>query len=116
MALIADPATWFANTLVTAPLLKTQMTDPINAFNTAAPGGFLGDANSASNVTLSTTNDFAGLAVVTFTLATQRRIRIDTVAQFAPAGAVAATYTVQSGYNSGSSATIGSVTKIGKAY
>ena len=107
---LPDPATWFANALITSALMKSNYTDPINLL----PRPFYGEGNSTSSVTLSSTADFAGLGAVTFTLSVQRRVKITTMATFIPATAVQAGYRVQSAYNTGSSAVIGSVVKIGQ--
>ena len=84
--------------------------DPVaNTLN----GFMLGSATSTTSVTLSTTSAFAGSATVTFTLSAQTRVKITTLATMVPNGTSSARYDVQAGYNSGSSASIGSVVKVG---
>lgn len=74
----------------------------------------LGDTGtvSAGAPTLSTTSAFAGQATVTFTLAVQTRVRVDVIAQFQGTG-TQGRFLVRPGYNTGSSAVIGSVVQIG---
>lgn len=75
-----------------------------------------GEATSASTVTLSTTSSFAGLAVVTFTLGSQRRVKISVQTSFSQSATTSVRWTVQAGYNTGSSAVIGSFVGVGTAY
>lgn len=77
---------------------------------------FLGENLNSGTVTLSTLNAFAGLATVTFTLAVQSRVRIDVQALYKPQAAVVARYVTQAGYNSGSSAAIGSFVGVGQPF
>lgn len=77
---------------------------------------FLGEATSSSTVTLSTTGTFAGLATVTFTLAAQARVRIDVAARYQPAAAANGWYRIRAGYNTGSSAVVGSFVPVGQVY
>lgn len=79
-------------------------------------GGWIGGNTSASTVTLSTTSAFAGLGSKTFTLTEQRRVRIYVNVEYDPATAVIATYQTIAGYNSGSSAVIGSFTQAGMPF
>lgn len=76
---------------------------------------FLGEASSASLVTLSTTAAFAGLASVTFTLARQMRVKIEVSVEYDNAAGAVATYQTIAGYNSGASPVIGSFVGVGKA-
>ena len=77
--------------------------------------GYVGEVTSSSAVTLSTTSAFAGLATITFTLARQTRIKISGIARYNP-GSSGGNLRVQAGYNSGSSATIGSFTGVGQIW
>ena len=96
--------------------LDTAFTTPIHDLAAIAPQGILGEATSGSAVTLSTTSSFAGLATVTFTLTATRRVRIMVQASFVPAGTSSVRWTIQPGYNTGVSASIGSVTLVGASY
>lgn len=93
--------------------LDAAFTTPINDLWTAVSGGYLGDANSGASITLSTTSDFAGNGGQTFTLSSTRRVLILTIARYQIASS-AGRMTVQSGYNSGTSPSIGSVMKVGQ--
>lgn len=113
-------ATTFPMTLPHAPTgfvnqaaLDTAFTTPINDLAALVAQGYLGEASSSSAVTLSTTSAFAGLAPVTFTLAVQRRVKISVNVRYNPAGAATARYQTRPGYNTGSSASIGSFSPVG---
>jgi hypothetical protein len=74
-------------------------------------------ATNTGTITLVTTGTaVAGLAVVTFTLSVQTRVLITAQATFVPSGATASRMTLQAGYNSGSSAVIGSFTGVGEPF
>jgi len=107
---LPDPATWFTNVTITSALMKSNIIDPINLL----PRGNLGSASSTSNVTFSTTSAFAGLATLTITLAQQRRVKISVQNRFNPVSGVASRMAIQAGYNSGSSAVIGSFVGVGQ--
>lgn len=97
--------------------LDTAFTTPINdlaAQFAAGSQGLLNETTAGANVTLSTTSLFASAAVYTFTLATQRRIRIEVGCDITLASGVAGRYGCQAGYNSGSSAVIGSFAGVGR--
>lgn len=93
--------------------LDTAFTTPINDLAAQVSGGYLGDANSGSSIALSTTSDFAGNGSQTFTLSTTRRVLILTIARY-QITSTAGRMTVQSGYNTGTSPSIGSVVKVGQ--
>jgi hypothetical protein len=97
-----------------AVVTKTMLDSLVNSTNATA-FGYLGFNQSTSTVTLATVaTDFAGLGPVTFTLASQRRVLILTMAAYRLATVNAAgRMTCEVGYNSGSSASIGSVSKPG---
>lgn len=107
---------YFSAGYVTAPGLDTKIATVLNQLMAGTAKGMIGETSSASTVTLSTTNAFAGLAVVTFTLATQRRVKISVLARYSPAGATNARYQTQAGYNTGSSAAIGSFVGVGQVH
>lgn len=99
-----------ANTVVT----KAQLDQLVGSINAGA-FGYLDSGTSIGTVTLATVGaDVAGLGVATFTLATQRRVLLLAMARYSLGSSpTAGRMTVQVGYNSGSSSSIGSVTKVG---
>lgn len=110
---IPHAPTGFANQAA----LDTAFSTPINDLYAVVQSlgqGLLGYQESSATVTLvSAAVDVAATASVTFTLATQRRIRVDVMCQFSMASGTSAQYRMQIGYNTGSSVVIGSVTKVG---
>lgn len=104
------PRTWVAGETVTAAIMNTHVRDNL----TAAATTYVGSNSSATGVTLATAGTLvASSAKVTFTLAVQTRVAIDGSIQFSMAGGTNGVYFSQSGYNSGATATIGSVTRLG---
>lgn len=107
-----DPASWFTNLFVSALNIKAHIIDRLNLLRLFGRG-FINEAYSASSVTLSGTTDNAGLARVTFTLASQRRVKISVMATLNPATTSDGHYEVQAAYNTGSTVAIGSVVNVG---
>jgi hypothetical protein len=95
--------------------LDTAFSTPINdlyAVAAAAGQGFIGDSAAGAAVTLSTTSAFASTTTVTFTLTSTRRVRImGTIG--VQANTAPGHYSIRAGYNSGSSAVIGSFIGVG---
>lgn len=101
---------WVDGEEITAAIMYARTTQRINAL----PTGFINESNNTGTVTLNAIANFAGLAVVTFTLTSQRRVRIEALATYTPAGATAARYRTFAAYNSGASATVGSAIQVGQ--
>src|SRR4051812_17875855 len=79
----------------------------------AINGPMLGEATSVGSITLTTAaTAVAGLAAVTFTLAVQTRVRIDSMTQYLMASGTNGRYSTRSVYNTGSSAVIGSAVTV----
>jgi len=95
--------------------LDTAFTTPINDLAAQSSLGYYGDQTSAATVTLSTTSAFAGGAAVTFTLSTQRRVRIVCNARFQMTSGTSGRYQLIAACNSGTTPTIGSATLGGLA-
>lgn len=97
------------------PVQIQQLATDIDTDVTKASLGSYGETIDGSAVTLSTTSAFAGAATRTFNLTSQRRVRIVTQTRFQLAAGTSARYLLQSAYNAGSSASIGSATTVGTA-
>lgn len=119
MAWPYDPLTipYFSPGYVDAPDLDTLIAAKLNSLRAAVPFGFIGEDNDTGNVTLSTVTDLLGLAVFTFVLPTQRRVRVVAQSSFAPnAASATARYRLRTGYNSGATAVIGSFVQVGQPF
>jgi hypothetical protein len=95
--------------------LDAAFSTPINdlyALVAAMGQGFINDSNAGAAVTLSTTSAFASTTAVTFTLTSQRRVRIVGTIGI-QCNTAPGHYAIRAGYNSGSSAVIGSFTGVG---
>src|SRR4051812_3040621 len=94
--------------------LDNAFTVPINDLAAAASLGEYGRATSSTTVTLATIGaDVAGSASVTFTLASTRRVRIDTWAAYRLNTAVGGRMTLMCAYNTGASVVLGSAVQLG---
>src|SRR4051812_36482611 len=94
--------------------LDNAFTVPINDLAAAASLGEYGRSTAATAVTLTAlTTDFAGAASVTFTLASTRRVRIDTWAAYRLQSATGGRMTLMCAYNTGSSVVLGSAVQLG---
>lgn len=101
---------------ITVPVTGTPISSTtfgIAVANQLNNGQFIGDNSTATGVTLASAATFvASSASVTFTLTETRRVRIVGMIQFTMNGGTNGIYFAQSGYNSGSSAVIASVTRL----
>lgn len=119
MAFPTDPITtpdFTDDVLVDAATMDTKIADRFNALRLLLPpdGWVIAEQSDVGPLTLTSVGvDHAGTAHATFTLSVQQRVRITAHATITPGTVTGATYRVQSGYNTGSSASIGSVTKVG---
>lgn len=87
----------------------------LNAFLSAfqaVGAGFIDDTEDTTPVTLSTTSAMTAASQV-FTLASQRRVRIESMANFNLSAAGTAQYACRSAYNTGSSTVASTATQFG---
>jgi hypothetical protein len=106
---------WIDGEGLNASKMQARVTTPINDLADQTPQGFVTEAASGGSVTLATAGvPVAGAAAATFTLTTQRRVRIEVNAQFIMSSGTNGRYWVKADYNAGSSPLIGSVTEIGR--
>lgn len=96
---------------VTQAALDAAFTTPINDLYALLLGlgqGVINETTTGAAVTLSTTSAFASTASVTFTLTSQRRVRIDVQSIYVMASGASGRFITRAAYNSGASAVIGS--------
>lgn len=96
------------------PGSSATMNALIDAVNSLPRGvqGFANDPSGTRTIAALTTN-YASTCSATFTLTDQRRVKVSVQARFVPNTVTTGRYSIQAGYNSGGSVTIGSVTTLG---